>query len=401
MHSLEERKRRGLLDVASYLGQASIYMINLAIVYYLRYSFSLSSLAIGIAASTYTVAYFIGCLALPRLVERFKSHQAVMISIVALSLSAFGVITTRSVPLIYVLLVIYGLSMCFLWPPMEAWITHGLEGEEMKKALGGFCFSWSFGMAVSPVFTTLFASLGIAKAFWFAIAQFILMAFIVVFVALREKAPEKTARTEEEPVAEAPAPVDLRLMSRTAVFLGYAVLIALQNMFPLYAAETLGRSESWAGVMLALRGIASCLAFVYVAKVSWWQFRLRMTQGFMVLLALLCLIPMFLTGSAAIGIFFIVFGVVYVFGYEFSIFHCAVGRKDRTRAMMFHEAMISIGSVCGALLGGSLFDMAGFKAIMTALAAATVLILIASTAAGKILLRRENQRISTSSGLVR
>ena len=388
MRYLEERKRRALLDVASYLGQASIYMINLAIVYYLRYSFSLSSLAIGIAASTYTVSYFIGCLALPRFVERFRSSTAVMIAIVTLSLCAFGVISTRYVPLIYLLLILYGLSMCFLWPPMEAWITHGLEGEEMKKALGGFCFSWSFGMAVSPVFTTLFATLGIAGAFWFAIAQFILMAVLVVFVAHAKTAPRKAGQTETEEKEEKPAPLDLRLLSRTAVFLGYAVLIALQNMFPLYAAETLGKSDSWAGFMLFLRGLASCLAFVYVAKVCWWQFKLRMVQGFMVLLALLCLIPMFLSSTAAIALFFLVFGTIYVFGYEFSIFHCAVGKKDRTRAMMLHEAMISIGSVCGALIGGFLFDKAGFQAIMTALAASTVLILLATTIAGRMLMRR-------------
>ena len=389
MRYLEERKRRTLLDVSSYLGQASIYMINLAIVYYLRYSFSLSSLLIGIAASTYTVAYFVGCIVLPRFVERFKSPTAVKISILLLSLSAYGVITTRSVPLIYILLVVYGLSMCFLWPPMEAWITHGLEGEEMKKALGGFCFSWSFGMAVSPVFTTLFASLGISKAFLFAIAQFILMAALVFFVASREKAPGKDSHGPETESEEQPAPLDLRLLSRTAVFLGYAVLIALQNMFPLYASETLSRSGSWTGFMLFLRGLASCLAFVYVAKVSWWQFRTGMIKLFMVILALLCLIPMFLSSSFPMAVFFIIFGTIYVFGYEFSIFHCAVGKKDRTRAMMFHEAMISIGSVCGALIGGFLFDKAGFKAIMTALSAATVLILIASTAAGKIMMRRE------------
>ena len=376
------------LDVASYLGQSSIYIINLAIVYYLRYSFSLSSTAIGLAASTYTITYFIGCLLLPPVVAKLKSSSSIMIAIISMALCAVGIISTYSVPLIYILLGIYGLAMSFLWGPMEAWITHSLEGKALNKAVGGFCFSWSFGMALSPVFTTMFAAMGIKLAFCYAALRFAIM-FILVFILSRVKITETVIEEGKEEVEVSQiAPVSLRFASRSTVFLVYAVLTALQNIFPLYAGEVLGRPESWSGLMLFLRGFSSCLFFLYISRSSWWQFNIRITRAFMAALAVLCILPVFFSSTAFLSLFFIVFGLAFVIGFELSIFHCSAGRKDRTKIMMFHEGMLNIGSVFGAMLGGLLYDRSGFAGVMTGLSLSVILTLGISFAVGVIIRNR-------------
>jgi DHA1 family multidrug resistance protein-like MFS transporter/DHA1 family quinolone resistance protein-like MFS transporter len=46
-----------VLNIASFFGQMSIAMVNLAVVYHLRLKFGLSAQMIGIAASVYTFTY--------------------------------------------------------------------------------------------------------------------------------------------------------------------------------------------------------------------------------------------------------------------------------------------------------------------------------------------------------
>ena len=54
MKEREEKAQFWALNAASLLGQLTISMVNLALVYYLRYTLEASAAVVGAAASTYT-----------------------------------------------------------------------------------------------------------------------------------------------------------------------------------------------------------------------------------------------------------------------------------------------------------------------------------------------------------
>ena len=155
MKEREEKAQFWALNAASLLGQLTISMVNLALVYYLRYTLEASAAVVGAAASTYTSVYLICCLALGGFYQRFRPYKVVTVSVLGMALSSFLVTRTSSIILVFSFLILYGFFMSMLWPQVESWITRGAEGARLNKLTGAFNFSWSFGTGISPYLTSL------------------------------------------------------------------------------------------------------------------------------------------------------------------------------------------------------------------------------------------------------
>ena len=55
-------------------------------------------------------------------------------------------------------------------------------------------------------------------------------------------------------------------------------------------------------------------------------------------------------------------GVHVAVSYANSIFHGAVGSRERTRRMAIHESMLALGLVAGSALGGTVYQVRGLAA---------------------------------------
>ena len=132
-----------MLNAASLLGQLAISMVNLALVYYLRYTLGASAGVVGLAASTYTGVYLACCLAFGGFYQRFRPYVVVCISLLGMGLSMVLVTCSTSIPIVFTFLVLYGFFMSMLWPQVEAWITRGAEGAQLNRLTSAFNFSWS------------------------------------------------------------------------------------------------------------------------------------------------------------------------------------------------------------------------------------------------------------------
>ena len=175
MHA--SRNRIIALNLLSFLGQGSLYMMNLAFVYYIRYTIGASALAVGAAGAVYNLTYLIGCLLLIPRLSSFRKSRLIIAAYAGMGLSIGLLMMTRSLPLIYLCLAAYGAFMSLVWPSVEGWLTEGLEGKLLNKVLSYFSFSWSFGVAVSPV---------IASIFSVADPRYALVAGEVLFCAIRK-----------------------------------------------------------------------------------------------------------------------------------------------------------------------------------------------------------------------
>ena len=140
-----------VLDAVSLLGQGVIYMINLALVYYLRYSNGIPSGIVGLAASTYTLAFFLGCMFLYPIYARFSGHVLIGASFLGMSLAILALLQAEAIWLIFLCLALYGLFMSLLWAPLEAWLMDSADERSINGILGSFNLSWSLGVGLSPL----------------------------------------------------------------------------------------------------------------------------------------------------------------------------------------------------------------------------------------------------------
>ena len=114
-----------VLNVASFLAQLTIAMVNLAMVYHLRGFFHLSADKIGIAVSISTSFYLLFCIFLAPYTVHFKPRNLVSISLLGMAVSVAFFASTSNLGVSYISLAFYGAFMSLLWPQIEGWFSRG------------------------------------------------------------------------------------------------------------------------------------------------------------------------------------------------------------------------------------------------------------------------------------
>lgn len=371
------------LNIASFLGQCAISMVNLALVYYLRYTLNASAGTIAYAASTYTSVYLIACLLCSKIYQQFPPRIMVSLSVIGMAISVIAISFTNSIPLVFLFLVFYGFTMSMLWPQMEAWITRGSEGAELNKLTSSFNFSWSFGTGISPYLASMLVivtpSLGLLGG---AIIFFVIFLLIVALSLNKEI---RAIKPEADVIKSADSSEDhstpLRFDSYIAVFLVYSALSVVLNIFPLYTKEVLTISESTNGLLLLIRGIATCFAFIYFGSVSWWQFKFKYIIGAEAIFVALLFIFAKSTSVLSLGLFMLLFGVIFSLCYNFSIFHAASGAIDKGKRMMIHECVLTVGQVIGVTIGGTIYEKLGYTNVLIVIAVIGIVFIISQCTA--------------------
>lgn len=365
-------RRKKILALVSFLAQFTICMVNFALIYHMKFRFSLSSGAIGIASSVYTVTYFISCLALERplglLGRRFKA----MASLFGMGISHLLILVAPSSWMVYPLLAFYGISMSLLWPNMEAWITSGDGEEELPRSLSLFNFSWSFGAGLSTMVGGFLVEIGSGFAVAFSVMLFFVTAMLLLSIRSGSYS-EGESHEERKAVGKS---TELRYFSWIGIFLSYSCYALMVNIFPLYAFEHLGFSEGLTGTLLLVRGMTACFSFLLLARLSFWKFNMKTIAITQALLALVFIALARISSPVGYAVTFLVYGFVFALVYELSIFHGAYGAENPDRRMVIHEVLINIGQVLGSVLGGILYQRYPFSLILKVLSLVTVVALL-------------------------
>lgn len=347
------------LSIASFISQTSISMVNFALVYFLREK-GFSSSEIGLSASIYPLMYLIFCIAFPKVIRKHSLKREIALSYVGMLFSVLFVILSPNKALTYFSLCLYGTSMALLWPNMETWITSGTEGNELNKAVSSFNFAWSLGSGVSTLVGGVLSERMASLPLYISIALFI--ALVITILTTKESRGEKS---EEESAVDHSTP--LRYFAWVGILLSYAGYSMIITIYPLFALDHLGYSESLTGTLLLFRGITACIAFVVLGKTSRWQFSapaIVLSQAlFIVLVAIMGLIDT----PVLYAIFFVALGIDFSLIYILSIFHGAAGAANREVRMMIHEVLLTVGTVAGSLFGGILYENFSFQSILNAI----------------------------------
>ena len=363
-------KTENKLALSTFLSQGSIVIFNFTLVYYLR-ECGIDSVGIGLASSIYPTLYFLGCIFMPKLLPSLKGKARILAANIGMAFTGLVLTFIRNEALIMTDLVFYGLFQSLLWTNMETWITGGKEGGELTSRLTLFNFSWSFSVGLATSFSGFVSEYSTRLSIWSGCIFFLISALLV---ALSGRSYD--SKKEKEEVVSEDHSSPLRFPSWAGVLLVYTGYSLVLTVFPQYAMDTLGYSESVTGNILLFRGISVTIAFLIMQKARVWQKGVGPILGSQAFFAILTFLMLFLRSIAAFAILFALYGFVFALSYDLSIFHGAEGAKDRHKRMVIHEVLLTLGTIIGSLVGGFVYQYFSFKTLVLTISILSVVIVV-------------------------
>ena len=363
-------KTENKLALSTFLSQGSIVIFNFTLVYYLR-ECGIDSVGIGLASSIYPTLYFLGCIFMPKLLPSLKGKARILAANIGMALTGLVLTFIKNEALIMTDLVFYGLFQSLLWTNMETWITGGKEGDELTSRLTLFNFSWSFSVGLATSFSGFVSEYSTRLSIWSGCVFFLISALLV---ALSGRSYD--SKKEKEEIVSEDHSSPLRFPSWAGVLLVYTGYSLVLTVFPQYAMDTLGYSESVTGNILLFRGISVTIAFLIMQKARVWQKGVGPILGSQAFFAILTFLMLFLRSIAAFAILFALYGFIFALSYDLSIFHGAEGAKDRHKRMVIHEVLLTLGTIIGSLVGGFVYQYFSFKTLVLTISILSVVIVV-------------------------
>ena len=380
-----------VLNIASFLAQLTIAMVNLALVYHLRQVFSLGADGIGLAASISPATYLIFCILLAPYTIHFRPRHLVQLSLAGMAVAVFLFVTTKSLPVAYLALALYGGFMSLLWPQIEGWFSRGKEGASLNRVANAFNFSWSFGVGISSYIAGLLVEVSTVMPFYVSVLLFACV-FLIIFISsalvpgIRAVQSEHLDNKVNEKVDQS---TPLRFYAWTGIIALYSGMSIILTIFPLYAQDVLKISESETGLLLLIRGVATCLSFLALGRLEFWHFKKRYIFLVQILFAVSCLLATGFTKPLPYAFFFLVFGFLFAFAYDQSMFHGASGSINRSQRMIIHEVLLTIGTILGAVGGGYIYEKLSFSRLLFIVALAALVLVGIEMAVAAVWQRRK------------
>lgn len=396
MTAREKRVQFWTLNIASFLAQLGFSTVNLALVYYLRYSLGASASIIGLAAGTYTVTYLLGCILFSPIVRRFRPRHTIEAAMILIAACFIGIVHTTSIPLVFILLALYGFLLPLQWPQMETWISRDTEGKELSFKLSAFNFSWCFGISISAVAGSLLVTIAPPVGIWFG-AGILLSVYAIIFLVSNlfpgiRAVDAEASHVKELKKAGEDHSTRLRYDSWCAIFLVYTALSVILNIFPLYAKEGMQIGEAASGMLLLVRGLATSFSFIFFGATVFWTFKAWLIYLAEAVFTLMCIIFAFASSTIEMGVFFFLFGILFSLCYNFSIFHSAVGAINKGKRMVIHECMISAGQIIGSAVGGTIYQYMGWRNVLLTLGGIGIFFLLIQIPVHSLHKRKEEKR---------
>ena len=363
-------KTENKLALSTFLSQGSIVIFNFTLVYYLR-ECGIDSVGIGLASSIYPTLYFLGCIFMPKFLPSLKGKARILAANIGMAFTGLVLTFIKNEALIMTDLVFYGLFQSLLWTNMETWITGGKEGNELTSRLTLFNFSWSFSVGLATSFSGFVSEYSTRLSIWSGCVFFLISALLV---ALSGRSYD--SKKEKEEIVSEDHSSPLRFPSWAGVLLVYTGYSLVLTVFPQYAMDTLGYSESVTGNILLFRGISVTIAFLIMQKARVWQKGVGPILGSQAFFAILTFLMLFLRSIASFAILFALYGFVFALSYDLSIFHGAEGAKDRHKRMVIHEVLLTLGTIIGSLVGGFVYQYFSFKTLVLTISILSVVIVV-------------------------
>ncbi len=348
-----------LLLPITFLVAIGIGTVILGLIYYIRELYHASPGTIGLFTSTYFLSYFMGCFFTRPLGRRLLPRYSMILATSLMTVILTLILLFQGLPLSFVLIALYGFSVSLFFPPIAGWMSSGVEGAALSKAISRWNISWSTGTILSPYIAGALTEIDIRYPVILSIGLF-LFCTILVSAASFFLPQIKTDRYQDARPNSVEGKEDhstfLRFPSWLLVFTVYVMVGVIFNIFPIYAKEQLGISESRVGVLLLIRALFSTICFIILGKTAYWHFRPKLIMVFQMLLAIVLVILLSVNTFTGYALLMPIIGVIVAVTYSFSLFHGTSGSLERSRRTAVHELVLSAGVILGSTTGGHIFQ---------------------------------------------
>ena len=360
--------------------------LSLGIVFYARDVLHASPSQIGLLAATWSLSYILGCLLLRPLADRLLPRHSILLAVVTMSFAVAALLGVDRLAAVFLCYALYGFGTSFFWPPLMGWLSTGIEGPDLNRAMGRFNLCWSIGGIVGPVLAGYLAPhdprlpVVAAGLLYLMAATYILGALFCFDQLGRDDDAHRRAVERRGSVTSVSEGTPLRFPAWGGVFAAYVVLGLIINVFPLAAEDQLGLSKPSVGLLLFGRALATTIALLTFGRTTAWHNRGgQLVIGLLAFAFVVFLLPT--AGSVLlIGLLLLLVGVLSAQSYANSLFHGISGSRNRAARMAIHESLLSAGLICGGACGGILYQHSGYATACRA--AAAILVLIAIVALG-------------------
>ncbi len=374
---------------AAFVAEAGLGMLTLGMVFYMREEFLLSPAVIGWIAATWQGCYVLGCLTMRPAFETLLPRYSMIFSSAGMGVAVTAILLSRSVAATFLFYGLFGFCLSFFWPPLMSWLSLGIEGKQLGRAMTRLTFVGNIGIIISPFAAGALSSLApryplYGAASLFAANCLLLIGAALVLPGIRSDKQRGGSREEPEQPDRSTA---LRFPAWIGLFATYAVLGVVITVFPMYARDDLGLSKSAIGALLLCRALCTAAGYLFLGGMSLWHFRpFPMTAG----LALLAVLVFGISRAPSLPVLALslaLIGPLISLGFSYSFFHGASGASRRATRMAIHEALLASGLITGSAVGGQLYQNCSMTAVSVFCAA-----LIAAAIAIQVLLVRRWRR---------
>ena len=351
----------------SFLFYTALIITTFSMIFYARDRFQASASLIGWLAAVPHLCYFSGCFALRPLYRLLLPRHSLILATAAASVLLVAMLLARTLPLLFVLYGLFGLSLSLFWPPLMGWLSFNKEERELNTTLGRFNLSWSGGSIIAPFVAGYLLQGGIGLPF--RAAALIMAGICLAVLAVSLLVPEIRLDRQKEPIRpgeerNGDRSTPLRYPAWIGLFASYVILGITMSIFPLYLREEIGFSETRIGFLLLLRALFSTLGFALLARLFFWHFNSRlMILGQILIIpvtAVMAAVRTFPGLTAALALF----GLLFALSYNNSLFHGVSGSLRRSTRMAVHEGLLTGGMVAGSAIGGILYQNGRFPGVL-------------------------------------
>jgi len=344
---------------AAFLAGLGLGTLILGMVFYLRVVYRATGGQLGAFFGLWSFAYILGCLLLRPLTDSIRPRYLLAASTFCMFLCTLALHYCGSFVLAYVFYSFVAVSAGLFWPPLMGWLSSDLEGADLSKAMSRFNLSWSMGAIISPFLAGWLAELDVALPLQVAAAIFLLTSFLVAGAALalpRVRNDRHSAVREQGSGPDADESTRLRYSTWVGVFTAFVALGSVIYIFPVSAREELNIREGVIGMLFSSRAFCTTLAFAVMGRTVFWHHKSSQILLGQLWIVGLLVAMVYVRQPLTIGPVLACLGLGVGLSYFNSMFHSIAGSSNRVARSAVHESLLSAGLLCGAVLGGVLYQ---------------------------------------------
>jgi MFS family permease len=285
--------------------------------------------------------------------QRYGCTKSLFLGFSGMALSMIAGLSLHSAPGQVLAFGMWTVSVCFVWPALEALVTEGAS-VNLSDMVGYYNITWALGGAVA-YFTAgmMLERLGMQSLFWLPLAIVALqLPLTPLAVCLAKKEGVRLVQVAAGTAAQRNG------ASRPFLHLAWLAnplsYVAINTVIPLIPSISgkLHLSTGAAGIVCSAWMFARLLAFVLLWRWTWWHYRFRFLAGSFALMVAGFVGVVFAGSVVMLLVAQVAFGLSVGLIYYSSLYYSMNASTERGAHGGLHEAMIGtglfVGPACGA-----------------------------------------------------